>query len=113
MCCFVCVVITAGPELQVVSNLVRISTKRKTFYSAAGRPRCQVTPYVVNVVVLLVVGGTVSYIRVCHLIDAFLCIPCFITFAHPTPLRMLRVGLGWGVIYPPLQNDALVFREWF
>ena len=25
------------------------------FYSAAGRPRCQVTPYVVNVVVL--VGG--------------------------------------------------------
>ena len=32
------------------------------FYSAAGRPRCQVTPYVVNVVLLVVVlvGGTVS-----------------------------------------------------
>ena len=61
--------------------------------------------------------GPIAKYRFVSLLKPSYAILCFITFAHPTPLRMLRVGVGGGglrlarVIYPPPQNDALDLRE--
>ena len=86
-------------------------------YSSAGRPRCQVTPYVVNVllVLVLVVGGTVSYIQVCQPIEAFLghtLLHNFCSASPPTYSEGVGEGGGWArLIYPPSQNDALDLRK--
>ena len=39
------------------ANMKKYEGKKSFFYSAAEGQRCHVTPYVVNVVVVLVLGG--------------------------------------------------------
>ena len=60
--------------------------------------RCHVTPYVVNVlvVVVLVGGGAIAKLMFCQPIEAVHSILSIITFVHLTPLLTLRVGVGGG-----------------